>query len=192
MNEQTDTPIDHAEIAWQEYRATRTRSLAFQEQYAFHSAYRHATKRLERELAAAVAERNERMLESKMIEHILDDEEGWRQAIEGIHICPTMQSAIALQNERDSLLAVVEAKDQFLKKIRYNSEKNSGWWARKVAEEALALTPSIALSSQQEREKRLITFIRSIANPNDEQDTTAYAAFELLTSLSNNQPEETK
>lgn len=47
-------------------------------------------------LAEANAANEARMLESKMIEHILDDEEGWRDCVPQQR-CPTMQSAIELR-----------------------------------------------------------------------------------------------
>lgn len=80
-------------------------------------------RQLERELAAMTKERNEltavqerRMLESKMIEHILDDEPGWKSAIHGEQRCPTMQSAIELRLSFENSRRQVAELEQKLKR----------------------------------------------------------------------------
>lgn len=112
------------------------------------------------------AESETRMLESKMIEHILDDDEGWREAIPA-HRCPTMQSAIELRlsfenkgskisdltRQNAELSAACAAKDvalltckkegvaaRFCDAINYHFHYDEG-----LVTKALSLTPSNAL-----------------------------------------------
>lgn len=63
---------------------------------------------LARQLEEAKKESDARMLESKMIEHILDGEEGWEEAVSMIPQCPTMQSAISIRSELSTAQATVE------------------------------------------------------------------------------------
>jgi hypothetical protein len=51
----------------------------------------------------------QRMLESKLIESILDNENGWQEIVNGMQPCPTMQSAITL---RFDLEATMEQRDE--------------------------------------------------------------------------------
>lgn len=61
---------------------------------------------LERDAARAEVQRltsetNDSMLRPKLVEHVLDNDDGWKEAVKGAALCPTLQSAIALRLQVD-------------------------------------------------------------------------------------------